>query len=127
MRLFATQHKRGPEIAEPWLVNPRRDVRRLVELLEGYWARAIGPHWPQIRAFLDADIAYRARRLAVGGPTMLFADLSTSVTWKQPELTVQIPHHDATVEVDGRGLLLVPSAFAATRPFVSDALRDCPR
>jgi DNA-binding transcriptional ArsR family regulator len=120
MRLFATQHKRGPEIAEPWLVNPRRELRRLAELLEGYWARAIEPHWPRIRAFLDADIAYRARRLADGGPTMLFADLNTNVTWKQPELTVQIPRHDATVELHGRGLLLVPSAFAATRPFVSD-------
>ncbi|MFL5863112.1 MAG: DUF5937 family protein [Solirubrobacteraceae bacterium] len=120
MRLFATQHKRGPEIAEPWLVNPRREVRGLAELLDGYWARAIAPHWPRIRAFLDADIAYRARRLAAGGPAMLFADLNTNVTWKQPELTVQIPRHDATIELDGRGLLLVPSAFAATRPFVSD-------
>jgi DNA-binding transcriptional ArsR family regulator len=120
MRLFSTQHKRGPEIAEPWLVNPRREVRQLAELLERYWARAIDPHWPRIRAYLDADIAYRARRLADGGPTALFADLNTNVAWKQPELRVQIPQHEATIQLDGRGLLLVPSAFAATRPFVSD-------
>jgi DNA-binding transcriptional ArsR family regulator len=120
MRLFASQHKRGPEIAEPWLANPRRELRRLSGTLERYWARAIAPHWPRIRAFLDADIAHRARRLAAGGPTMLFADLHPDVTWKQPELAVQVPRHEATVELGGRGLLLVPSAFSATRPFVSD-------
>ena len=76
--------------------------------------------WPRIRAFLDADIAYRARRLAAGGPAALFADLNTGVTWKRPELRVEIPRHEATIQLDGRGLLLVPSAFAATRPFVSD-------
>jgi len=38
---------------------------------------------------------------------------------RQPHLDVQVPAHDATVDLDGRGLLLVPSAFAA-RPVVSD-------
>jgi DNA-binding transcriptional ArsR family regulator len=31
-----------------------------------------------------------------------------------------VPLHDATHELDGRGLLLMPSAFAATRPSVID-------
>ena len=75
--------------------------------------------WPRIRAFLEADIAYRARRLTTGGPSALFADLSPNVTWEQPHLEVQVPAHDATFDLDGRGLLLVPSAFAA-RPVVSD-------
>lgn len=49
-----------------------------------------------------------------------------TVAWKTascppvPSSGIQIPRHDATLELDGRGLLLVPSAFAATRPFVSD-------
>ena len=120
MRLFSTQHKRGPEIAAPWLANPRREVRRLADLLEAYWVRAVEPHWPRIRAFLDADIAYRARRLAAGGPAELFADLHTNVTWTSPHLNVQVPAHEATFHLDGDGLLLVPSAFSAARPFVSD-------
>jgi DNA-binding transcriptional ArsR family regulator len=119
MALFAGQHKRGPEIAAPYLAHPRREVRRLAEVLEGYWGRALEPVWPRIRAVLDADIAYRARRLTTGGPTALFADLNPSVTWQQPYLDVQVPAHDATFNLDGRGLLLVPSAFA-TRPVVSD-------
>jgi DNA-binding transcriptional ArsR family regulator len=120
MRLFSTQHRKGRAIAEPWLASPRRQVRALADLFEAYWARALEPSWPRVRAFLDADIAYRARRLAAGGPAALFADLSTGVTWKQPHLEVQVPVHEATVSLEGQGLLLVPSAFAATRPFVID-------
>lgn len=117
--LFAVQHKRGPEIAAPYLAHPRREVRRLADVLEAYWHRAIEPVWPRIRAVLEADIAYRARRLINGGPAALFADLSPAVTWKQPHLEVEVPGHDATFSLEGRGLLLVPSAFA-TRPVVSD-------
>jgi DNA-binding transcriptional ArsR family regulator len=120
MTLFATQHKRGRQIADSYLTNPRREVRRLADLLEAYWARAIEPVWPRVRAFLDADIAYRARRLTAGGPAALFADLSPNVSWEQPHLDVNVPAHNATVDLGGRGLLLVPSAFAASHPFVID-------
>lgn len=119
MALFASQHKRGPEIAAPYLAHPRREVRRLADVLEGYWDRALAPVWPRIRTILEADIAYRARRLTTGGPATLFAHLNPSVGWRQPYLDVQVPAHDATFDLDGRGLLLVPSAFGA-RPVVSD-------
>jgi len=120
MTLFAAQHRHGPQIAQAWLAHPRREVGRLADLFEAYWARAIEPAWPRVRAFLDADIAYRARRLTAGGPEALFADLSTDVAWTQPHLEVTVPVHEATVPLEGRGLLLMPSAFAASRPFVID-------
>jgi len=120
MSLFSTQHPKGREIARPWLASPRREVQQLADLLEAYWTRAIQPVWPRVLGFLDADIAYRARRLSGGGPAALFADLSRNVTWKRNHLEVQVPAHDTTVDLDGRGLLLAPSAFSASRPFVID-------
>lgn len=97
MRLFASQHKRGAQIAAPYLAHPRREVRRLADLLESYWERAIEPVWPRVRAFLDADIAYRAARLTAGGPAALFVDLSPNLKWEQPHLDVQVPAQPATV------------------------------
>ena len=103
-----------------WLAHPRREVRRLADLLEAYWARAVEPVWPRVLAFLDADIAYRSRRLAASGPAALFGDLCDGVAWTQQHLDVQVPAHEATIELGGRGLLLMPSAFSATRPVVID-------
>jgi len=120
MELFGSQHPRSTALVATWLAHPRREVRRLADVLEAYWARAVEPVWPRIRAFLDADIAHRARRLAAGGPAALFADLCDGVSWEQPHLDVAVPVHDATIELGGRGLLLMPSAFSAIRPFVID-------
>jgi DNA-binding transcriptional ArsR family regulator len=120
LELFRSQHPRTDGVVEPWLEHPRREVRRLADLLERYWADAVEPVWPRVRAFLDADIAHRSRRLAEGGPRLLFADLHPLVTWSEDHLDVTVPAHDATVTLAGRGLVLMPSAFSATRPRVID-------
>jgi hypothetical protein len=117
MRLFASQHPRADVRA--WLEHPRRELARLADLFEAYWERAIEPVWARVRAFLDADVAHRARRLASGGTDALFADLNDVVSWTPPHLDVSIPTHSATIELAGRGLVLVPSAFSA-RTFVVD-------
>jgi DNA-binding transcriptional ArsR family regulator len=120
MALFASQHRNGRQIAETWLAHPRREVRRLADLFEAYWERALAPVWPRLRALLDADIAYRARQLSSRGPDAMFPDLHGNAQWSTPHLDVHVPAHDATFHLGGRGLLLLPSAFAASRPFVMD-------
>jgi DNA-binding transcriptional ArsR family regulator len=120
IRLFLSQHPHARATADEWLAHPRREARRLADLLEAYWARAIEPAWPRISAFLDADLAHRARRLAAAGPAALFGDLGETVRWRDGHLEVDVPRHSATVELAGRGLLLMPSAFTATRPAVID-------
>ena len=120
MRLFASQHPRASETVERWVAHPRREVGRLADLLESYWERAVRPVWPRVRAFLDADIAHRSRRLADGGPAALFAYLADGVTWGDRHVDVAVPRHEATIALGGRGLLLMPTAFSAVRPLVID-------
>ena len=100
-----------PAAARVLLDDPARGMAELTELMTVYWRRVIEPHWPAIRATLEADIAYRAGRLAEGGPLAAFADLHDEVAWRDGSLVVD-RDYEATVELAGRGLLLVPVAFA---------------
>jgi DNA-binding transcriptional ArsR family regulator len=113
MAVFRRVH-RAAALARPWMDDPRGEVRRLADLLETYWEVAIAPHWPRILALLQADIEYRARRLAGGGPAGVFDDLHADVRWRGDAVEVDQPHDD-TIELAGRGLLLVPSAFGWRR------------
>ena len=119
MELFRSQHPRSP-VVQPWLEHPRREMTRLANVFEAYWERALAPVWPRIRAFLDADIAHRARLLAEGGADALFAGLHPDITWGGDHLDVAVRRHEATIDLAGRGLLLMPSAFQWARPSVTD-------
>src|SRR4051812_40091367 len=107
--------RRAPPALEPFLKTPRRAMRRLGDELARYWAAAIEPHWPRIRALLEADIAHRARRLTEGGPAALFADLHPGIAWRDTVLSVDQMFR-GHVRLAGRGLLLVPSAFSWIAP-----------
>jgi DNA-binding transcriptional ArsR family regulator len=100
-------------------VGPTAAARRLVDLgtdgpprvaaaLEQYWRVAIAPFWPQLRAILDADVAYRVGKLARGGIAELMQDLHPSI-----ELTEHAIRIASLTEsdVDGGGLTLVPCVF----------------
>jgi DNA-binding transcriptional ArsR family regulator len=74
------------------------------------WRALVEPLWDRIRGLLDADIATRARQLADGGLEGLFADLHQRATWKDDELHLT-GFRNGTVDLRGRGLILVPTAF----------------
>ena len=99
-----------PPALEPFIADPARAVRDLARLVRVYWDRTLAPHWPRLRALLEGDVLYRARRMADGGAQQLFADLDPSVSWKDGVLRVD-KRVQATVELDQRGLLFVPSVF----------------
>jgi hypothetical protein len=60
---------------------------------------------------LEGDVLYRARRLIEGGADRLFADLDRNIRWTDETLSVRHRHFSGVRALDGRGLLLVPSAF----------------
>ena len=106
------------EIAAPWLAEPEEQLARAVATLREFWARALAPRWPRIRAMLDADIAHRARRLTDGGPAALFDDLLPErVRWRGDRLEIEISFSSER-DLGGRGLLMIPSAFQWPGPSV---------
>jgi DNA-binding transcriptional ArsR family regulator len=100
-----------PQLDE--LRDPQRILRDVADALETYWTLVVEPSWPRMRAVLDADIAYRCHRLAVGGAAALFADLDDRVQWEDGELRLDVEHTISELDVAGRGLPLTPSTFAA--------------
>jgi DNA-binding transcriptional ArsR family regulator len=99
-----------------------KGLARLVDTMAAYFDRALAPSWPAIKALLEADIAARASQLAAAGPLAALSDLHPDVAWRDGALEVRRPYEE-TVELAGRGLLLIPSAFAWPRVW---AMFDAP-
>ncbi|MFF7730567.1 DUF5937 family protein [Streptomyces sp. NPDC008001] len=104
----------------PMLQAPRREMETVVADLRGYWQRTLAPAWPKIRALLESDIHYRARSLTERGPAAMFADIHPGLTFDQDTGTLRIASRRAGLpdphrSLEGRGLVLVPSAFAWPR------------
>lgn len=99
-----------PAVLEPFVSEPRKAIEALAELMREYWARCHAGNWPRMRSLLEHDVLYRSRQIADGGTARLFCDLAEGVTWREGVL--RIPGScDGALDVDERGLLLVPSVF----------------
>jgi DNA-binding transcriptional ArsR family regulator len=103
-----------PPALEPFVREPRCAVERLAELMRTYWERCLAEDWPRIRSLLEQDVLYRARQIADGGTARLFCDLDPAVRWDEGELRVD-GNCEAELDLDERGLLLVPSVFVWPR------------
>jgi DNA-binding transcriptional ArsR family regulator len=106
----AYRGRRRPQAVTDLIAHPRRAIRRIADALDGFWHVALEPHWSRVRALLDADLAHRARRLTAGGAAAVLADLHPQVRWREDRLEVATAF-ESRVALDGRGLLLVPTAF----------------
>ena len=80
--------------------------------IAAFWDLAIAPHWPRIRAVLDADVLHRARQVAEHGTGHVLGDLHQTVTWDDGALHLVERHCEITRDGTGEGLLLLPNAFA---------------
>ena len=102
-----------PLAARPFVEEPQAALAGFVEQARSFWQAALEPWWPRMSAFLESEIASRARRLVTTGSEAAFADLDPTVTWDGRDLSVSPTKLAARdVELDGRGLLLIPSVLA---------------
>ncbi|MFF9345900.1 DUF5937 family protein [Streptomyces sp. NPDC014734] len=93
------------------LADPARALRDLADLLERAWRTLIEPHWPRLRALLEADIAYHSRRLAEVGFERLLGELSPQLSWSESTLTIVGIQGRHSRVLGGQGLVLIPSVF----------------
>lgn len=96
-----------PGPAASLAARPAAGLRVVADELRAAHDRLVAPHWPRIRAVLDADVAHRARRLAAGGAAALFADLHPDLRWDDGRLTLRNPTDRAAALGPG-GLVLIP-------------------
>ena len=102
------------EAAQAFLEDPHGSLERLVVCLHEFWTLTLEPHWPRLRAMLENDILIRARSLALGGADELFRDLNPLIRYADGILRLDKSlcyEENSTINLGGRGLLLMPSAF----------------
>lgn len=90
--------------------DPAEARDRLVTYQRLAWQILVEPLWDRMRGLLDADITTRARQLADGGLEGLFANLHPRAKWESDALHL-MGLRRGTVDLRGRGLVLVPTAF----------------
>lgn len=102
-----------PAAARPFVDDPAAALSEMVEQSRALWEVALAPWWPRMSAFLEGEIAARARRLVAAGSDTAFADLDPTVSWDGRDLSVSpVRMASRDVELAGRGLLLIPSVLA---------------
>lgn len=96
---------------EAMYADPAAGMARLVGEIEAYWDAALAPCWPQVRSVLEADVFHQARRLAADGAGAVLGDLHPRVRWSAGTLTISQMACPVRLDLEGRGLVLVPSVF----------------
>jgi DNA-binding transcriptional ArsR family regulator len=96
---------------EAYLADPAGSLERLAGLLVRYHDHVLAPQWPQLHTLLEADVFKRARTLAFEGPESLFGGLHRSVGYRSGVIELFKPF-EREVDPGGRGVLLIPVAFA---------------
>lgn len=100
-----------PAAAREVIADGPAGNRRVAMALGTYWDAVIAPHWDQMRAVLDAEIAYRAQQVTLGGISALLGDLHPKIQLHQSTIHVSKSGR-RNYDLDGNGLLLMPCVFA---------------
>jgi DNA-binding transcriptional ArsR family regulator len=107
-----------------WAMAEAGGRPELAEATQVAYQELIQPFWPRIRASLHAEQAARRRTLAAEGPGALLASLQGPlIRWRPPVLEILRPGR-VEMELEGRGLALVPSVFVGRAPSLHENPND---
>jgi DNA-binding transcriptional ArsR family regulator len=98
-----------PAEVDRLLADPEAARAELAVAIEYAWQTLVAPTWPRLRALLSADVAYRSRQLVEHGLRRVVEELHQGVRWDGATILVDARSEDA-VDVDERGIVLMPSA-----------------
>jgi len=101
------QHRR---LLDSFLTDPARARDLLAARLHEVWSGLVAPFWIRVRTLLDRDIEQRSRTLARHGLRRVLDELHPRIRWTKPGLSVA-DRSGRTVNVDERGLVVMPSAY----------------
>lgn len=108
---------RRAELLQPLIADPAAALHRIVAELELAWRSLLEPSWHRIDEVVSADIGHRGAQMTRRGLGAALTDLSADVLVEGGRICVQ-GAEKISVELAGRGLALMPSAFVWPRTVV---------
>ncbi|MCE7005333.1 DUF5937 family protein [Kibdelosporangium philippinense] len=110
--LEVTMSAAGRDSLEDLLVDPAKTRDLLTDQMSRCWDTLIKPIWPRLKDLLDTDVHYRSRQFGSGGIAKVLTGLHPGVVIDGNRFLMPT-YNSARLDLDDRGLLLVPSSFAA--------------
>lgn len=91
---------------------------RVARALDGCWQACLAPHWPTMRAVLDADVTHRSHQLARRGLRATLEGLSPTVHLDASALSIDSRSgYDHTWAVPEGPITLMPTLFSTRATF----------
>jgi DNA-binding transcriptional ArsR family regulator len=97
-------------VLDGFLADPAAARDLLAARLQQAWVELVGPFWARVKTLLDRDVDHRARTLAGHGLRRVLDELHPRIRWTARGLSC-LDRTGRTVELDERGLVLMPSAY----------------
>ncbi|HEY2443565.1 MAG TPA: winged helix-turn-helix domain-containing protein [Streptosporangiaceae bacterium] len=96
----------------------------LADAVDAAYRSLVEPYWPRIHAYLQAEQVARGRILVHDGVEQFLSRLQSRwIRWQSPTLTLRAAGR-VDIDLDGRGLIMVPSLFVGVFPSLHLDLRD---
>jgi DNA-binding transcriptional ArsR family regulator len=106
--------------ARPWIgdlaAGHPHALRRLGAVLTRWFEIALAPQWEAIGTAVAAERSLRATKVLSGGAGQLLDDLGPTMTWRAPVLWISGYPKDRELDLNGRGITLIPSYFLWQTP-----------